>query len=353
MGKIIEVCFQPEDEYYKRASESKLTQWSYGHILRIIGLDLPDSVEIHFSLDEKNGEAPAQIGRTVDGITEVEIPSFIMEGPAYITNDYYKAYAFIFVSDKDFGETVRKIEFNIRARSKSTNSVPEPQQDEFLNTVREIMQETKDIAQSVRNDADNGAFIGPQGPQRKQGLQGIQGPKGAPGEIDRATFENFAIKQQTDPATSLHIQDSARYRVPDVSMDGKMEQNTTTGKNLFDYDTYIAQGDKIRFDVEANKVLYRNSKLGALSYWGVYDAENNLIGTFEDYKFTASKSLTLPANASYIYVSKDYVSKTLYIGYDSDTTYEPYTGGIPSPNTDFPQEIVHAGTYNSFKTIQQ
>lgn len=172
----------------------------------------------------------------------------------------------------------------------------------------------------------------------KNGKDGADGKDGNPLQ--------FAIKPTTDPATSLHIQDSAKYRVLDIGMQGKTEQYTTTGKNLFDYDAYIAQGKTIRLDVEANKVLYRNAELGMITNWGVYDAENNLIGTFEDYKFTASKPLTLPVNASYIYASNDDVSKTFYIGYDSDTTYEPYTGGIPSPNTDFPQEIRHAGRYN-------
>ncbi len=251
LGKIIEVCFQSEDGYYKRVSEPRLVQWSYGHILRIIGLDLPDPVEIHFSLDERHGEAPAQIGRTVDGVTEVEIPAFIMEGPVYIANDYYKAYAFIYVSDKDFGETVRKIEFNIRVRPKPTNSVPEPQQDEFLNEVRAIMQETKDVAQSVRDDADNGAFIGPPGPAGKTAFQYAQDGGFAGTEEDfmqslarardivtKAEHEDALlkamIKPTTDPATSLHIQDSSRYRVLDVSMSGKTEQKTTTGKNVFD-----------------------------------------------------------------------------------------------------------------------
>lgn len=151
------------------------------------------------------------------------------------------------------------------------------------------------------------------------------------------------VKQTTERDTLLTVEDAADFRIVDLGFDGKTEQYTTTGKNLFDYDTYIAQGKTIRLDVEANKVLYRNGGLGQIALWGVYDAENNLIGTFEDYKFTSSKSLTLPVNASYIYASNDDVSKTFYIGYDSDTTYESYTGGIPSPNTEFEQSVVHAG----------
>ena len=137
--------------------------------------------------------------------------------------------------------------------------------------------------------------------------------------------------------------DTADAEFEGLKVFGKSEQFTTTGKNLFDADTYNANGGNITFDVEGGRTLYRSAGLGGSGYWGVYDANDILLGTFADYNFTANNPLTLPDTASYIKVSKDIWAGDLYIGYDSDITYEPYTGGVPSPNPDYPQEIKSLG----------
>ena len=95
-----------------------LDQWDYGQILRIQGLDLPDAVEIHFSLQETGGEAKRRIGTRDGDVTDVVIPDFILEGDG-VTEDY-KAYAFIYLSSEEFGKTTHKIIMQIKAR-------PEPE----------------------------------------------------------------------------------------------------------------------------------------------------------------------------------------------------------------------------------
>ena len=93
-----------------------LDQWDYGQILRIQGLDLPDAVEIHFSLQETGGEAKRRIGIRDGDVTDVVIPDFILEGDG-ATEDY-KAYAFIYLSSEEFGKTTHKIIMQIKARPK-------------------------------------------------------------------------------------------------------------------------------------------------------------------------------------------------------------------------------------------
>lgn len=96
----------------------KVWQWNYGQILRIQGLDLPDAVEIHFSLQESGGTAVRRIGVTKDGVTDVVIPDFILENEG-IERDY-TAYAFIYLSTEESGQTEHRIELNIKSR-------PEPE----------------------------------------------------------------------------------------------------------------------------------------------------------------------------------------------------------------------------------
>lgn len=90
-------------------------QWSYGQILRITGLNLPDGIEIHFSLNEKIGIAYRVPGTNKGGATEVKIPQFIFENEG-TRRESYKGYVFIYPSDPDSGETTHKIILNIKTR---------------------------------------------------------------------------------------------------------------------------------------------------------------------------------------------------------------------------------------------
>lgn len=101
---------------------------------------------------------------------------------------------------------------------------------------------------------------------------------------------------------------------------------SVTGKNLFDYDTHAANGFQSTIPVVAGKTLYRNARASSPSAWTLYDTDGNSLGTFSTLGFTTSNPLVLPANASYIITtdSSSSVIYDMYVGYDSDTTYEPY-----------------------------
>jgi hypothetical protein len=112
---------------------------------------------------------------------------------------------------------------------------------------------------------------------------------------------------------------------------------TVTGKNLFDYNTFKNNGNYYRFPVSPGKKLYRNSGCGQQYLWELYDEEGNRLGTFSSLSFSASNPLTLPSNASYIATTDAGVNSDMYVGYHSDTTYEPYnaqTLAIQKPSTD-------------------
>lgn len=92
-------------------------QWSYGQLLRITGLDLPDGVEVHFSLSETTGLSYRVRGTKIEDYIQVEIPQFIFENECP-RREYYKAYAFIYYSNDNSGETTHKIILNIKTRPK-------------------------------------------------------------------------------------------------------------------------------------------------------------------------------------------------------------------------------------------
>ena len=64
-----------------------LDQYDRGQILCISGLDLPKFVEVQFSLQETGGLAERIVGITTDGVTEVEIPNYMLTNND-ATSDY-------------------------------------------------------------------------------------------------------------------------------------------------------------------------------------------------------------------------------------------------------------------------
>ena len=97
-----------------------LWQWDYGQQLRIEGLHLPTAVEIHFALQETGGEAITRVGTTKDGITTVTIPDSMLEGnsAAWTAEKTYNIYAWVYLSDKLSGETIKRITMQVKSRPK-------------------------------------------------------------------------------------------------------------------------------------------------------------------------------------------------------------------------------------------
>ena len=197
-NKIVKVIFK---EGWETMYSNDLTKCDYGQVLQIEGITLPDgNVEVHFSLTEHNGEAPISIGTVKENVITVDIPDFILQKKD-VYADSYQAYAWIYVTDGESGRTIRKIVFTIDTRAKPTTNVPEDQKDPFLQEVRQVLAETKEVAQSVRDDADNGKF---------SGIPGEKGEKGDAGSI------KFVIVP-TLPTEDIDA--SAIYMVPLGNMD--------------------------------------------------------------------------------------------------------------------------------------
>lgn len=163
-----------------------------------------------------------------------------------------------------------------------------------------------------------------------------------------------------------HITDSDNGKIQDMMIYGKSEQFTTTGKNLL----------KIKDVTQTTRGITVTSKDGILSVkgtatetgWAYVDIDTQ---NFEDGVYIASLSANnnssnlVLASKSFEEVCGQNVATTftnaeisevcfvvtegktynitdakiqLELGSEA-TSYEPYTGGIPSPNPDYPQEI--------------
>lgn len=98
-------------------------QWSYGQILKISGLDLPFSYEVHFSNEELTGQTITMIGDE-DGVA---IPD------QFISSNDEVIYAWLFLHEgEDDGETVSEIIIQKKLRPEPSNEAPTPEEQSVI-----------------------------------------------------------------------------------------------------------------------------------------------------------------------------------------------------------------------------
>ena len=177
--------------------------------------------------------------------------------------------------------------------------------------------------------------------------------------------------QLTGTATgqSIYIEDSTNAKVRSIVLSGNSEQESTTGKNLFNIDnselnkilspgagttgggsnidtsdyipvtsgtTYVLKG------VTSESTYYYNY------YVCLYD-ENKTFVERQTMTSLGSKAFSfIPSQSGYIRFSYIHNISDLQLEQGSTpTAYEPYTGGQASPNPSYPQEIHSTGDSGS------
>ena len=149
---MITAVFTDNDDY---AHAYGLWQWDYGQQLRIEGLHLPTAVEIHFALQETGGEAITRVGTTKDGVTTVTIPDSMLEGnsAAWTAEKTYNIYAWVYLSDKLSGETIKRITMQVKSRPKP-EAFEAPGDGEIF---REAIEAVNDAAKRAEEAGDKAA----------------------------------------------------------------------------------------------------------------------------------------------------------------------------------------------------
>lgn len=145
---MITAVFTDNSDY---ARATGLWQWDYGQRLRIEGLKLPAAVEIHFALTEQSGDAIPRVGTTKDGVTEVVIPDSMLENQA--AGATYEIYAWIYLADKTFGETIKRISMQVKRRPKP-EGFDTPEDAELFREAIEAVNASADRAETAREGAE-------------------------------------------------------------------------------------------------------------------------------------------------------------------------------------------------------
>ena len=149
---MVTAVFTDNDDY---ARTYGLWQWDYGQQLRIEGLHLPTAVEIHFALQETGGEAIPRVGTTKDGVTTVTIPDSMLEGNSTVwtADKAYNIYAWVYLSDKSSGETIKRITMQVKSRPKP-KAFEAPEDGEIF---REAIEAVNDAAKRAEEAGDKAA----------------------------------------------------------------------------------------------------------------------------------------------------------------------------------------------------
>ena len=183
------------------------------------------------------------------------------------------------------------------------------------------------------------------------------------------TIEKLQIKTTTSPSPFHHITDSANMKVVDFGMEGKTEQESTSGKNLCDLQigkrfnpftgeigelaTYAMCIIETTEQMDVTVSIPSGEEHGwYLSYMYHNDTCTNIyhrIYPGQSVTITLSEGVTMLSGDAIINqttMADEFKPIKVQIEAGSVATdYEPYTNG-PSPNPDYPQEIVNAGKYN-------
>ena len=228
-----------------------------------------------------------------------------------------------------------------------------------------------------------------------------KGEKGEPGEVTEDTLDNV-IPKQTATDSIININDALKYKSFGFKVDGNYHQETTTGKQLFNVNDKYSVYDGFTVDEDGWITINVNNTTGQSVVYANYFTKNLNLKPNTDYNvFLEVKSVSGNGNIriaskmvkeevqtegqfvtywnyDLTQLSNDKIynktctsigeeemdnvkygirsfvsfgvgqsgSITFRISVIEDTSvtpenfvYEPYTGGIASPNPDYPQEI--------------
>lgn len=198
-------------------------------------------------------------------------------------------------------------------------------------------------------------------------LLGVSTPQ--PPNYDRVELEGAGM---------LVLPNSLDAPLERLELGGKTEQVQTGGKNLVNANVYeqgyltsVNAGDKVSLtqmqksfttNMEVSSMQGKNVSVSVRTkgktgkkYVFADETDTIITGVFDtgNNNYSEFKNITIPKNAKKLFFSVTYDAQEntelqVELG-TTVTTYEPYTGGKPSPSPEYPQEIKNSGKWNEAK----
>lgn len=196
---------------------------------------------------------------------------------------------------------------------------------------------------------------------------GVSAPQ--PPNYDRVELEGAGM---------LVLPNSLDAPLERLELGGKTEQVQTSGKNLVNANVYeqgyltsVNAGDKVSLtqmqksfttNMEVSSMQGKNVSVSVRTkektgkkYVFTDETDTIITGVFDtgSNNYSEFKNITIPKNAKKLFFSVTYDAQEntelqVELG-TTVTTYEPYTGGKPSPSPEYQQEIKSVGKWNEEK----
>ena len=215
---MITAVFTDNSDY---ARATGLWQWDYGQRLRIEGLKLPTAVEIHFALTEQSGDAITRVGTTKDGVTEVVIPDSLLENQA--AGATYEIYAWIYLADETFGETIKRISMQVKRRPKP-EAFDTPEDAELFREAIEAVNASADRAETAREGAEAAQKAA------EEAAGKIEGEITGAGQIAEQVKQNAAAVAQDRQAVSQMVTETTQNARNAAEAAQAAERSSTAAK---------------------------------------------------------------------------------------------------------------------------
>lgn len=178
----------------------------------------------------------------------------------------------------------------------------------------------------------------------------------APSDSQSSVDMSLAIKNQASGAVPIIVTDSSGQPIQDMGMEGRTEQQSTTGAQLLDIDSGTIRGwniENITNTLEAGQTYtFTNIDASVTTTLLGKNSSGEDIGFGVGY-IGAGKSaiFEMPGEVDSLVLGgiSAGLQKNNHFMLNSGSEalpWEPYTGGQPSPSPDYPQEIINTGKYN-------
>lgn len=244
------------------------------------------------------------------------------------------------------------------AKTEATQAV----QTEGTKQIKDVQEKGTEVLQSIPEDfpTQMEAKLNKQQGIENKGKALVIGDDGLviPGEVQSGGGDGIAIINTMSGESPLAIPDSAERTLERLELDGKTEQVQTTGKNLidikpinketneyiirclFEKNIYIRCNESTTTttgDIWRIKVTYKDGTLKYVTDGNMKKGMNFVASTENPIVGISPRGVSI-VSGSYAKIQVEYGDKA--------TTYEPYTGGQPSPSPEYPQEIKSVGKWN-------
>lgn len=167
-----------------------------------------------------------------------------------------------------------------------------------------------------------------------------------PGEVASGGGDGIAIINTMSGESPLVIPDSAERVNKGLELGGKTEQVQTTGKNLLPdkFSIYAEGKSKTNLKLQIGNYVY--SSKTSKNLYILHEDKSNITNGWtatNKFNFKIDKEETIEVRIE----TENPLEILPMIREETELdSYEPYTGGKPSPSSEYPQEIKNSGKWN-------